>query len=154
MILMLWCGLINAMAGGLDFLKNEKFININISYSEAIIAGFEEADILSFEQDWEKDQPRLYAKFHEYFCRAMKDKLIGGKISKANYTLEVRPLDIKRNGDMKAYFVIIDKQGVEKFRSKSYNAEGGRFGSFLNLVGDGMQSLGKKTASLLKKNLK
>lgn len=152
-IMMLGFGVINMIAGELSFLKGEQYLNVEIDYSEALIGGYEESNILEYEEDWENDKPTLYRKFIDEFSDILKTH-IAGKISKANYTVIVKTLEIRNNGNMKAYFVISDTNERTVYRSETYSAKGGRFGSFLNLVGDGMESLGKRTASIIKNELK
>ena len=62
LVLMLCCLTTTMFAQGLDFLKNEANVGMKLNYAEANIAGFNESNILTFEKDWEKDQPILLMK--------------------------------------------------------------------------------------------
>ncbi|MCF0180066.1 MAG: hypothetical protein HUJ97_07480 [Bacteroidales bacterium] len=138
----------------LQFLKNESRIKLVINYSEASIVGHNEDTILGFEEDWEIDQPILYSKLTEKFNGKMGNGLVAGEFKSSNYTMEVRPLIIKRSGYILAYFVILDNDGNEVYHSKDLKADGGILGTFLNLLGDGMRQLGIKMAKEVKKEMK
>lgn len=133
--------------GPLDFLKSENRINITIDYSETSIAGYDERTILDFEEDWVNDQGVLFSKLTDNFNKLIGPKLPGGRFEKARYTIIFRPITISQKGDMIAYAVVVRTDNQEElYRTNTFVAEGGRFGSFLNLVGDGMRSAGKTLA--------
>jgi len=140
-------------AQSLAFLKDETRVGLKIDFSEAAINGYTEANILDFEEDWEKDQPVLFEKFQMKLNEYQRDRQFG-HFPEANYTLIYKPLIINRKGDMKGYFVIEDKDGNEVANIKGISVEGGKFGTFLNLVGDGMKSSGKAVSKMINRNLK
>ena len=72
----------------------------------------------------------------------------------SNYTLELRPLTVNKNGDMLCYAVILDHEGTVVAQLPKFQAEGGHVGSFLNLVGDGMKSAGTQLGKRIKKYTK
>lgn len=140
-------------AQDLGQLKNETRLNVMIDYSDVLINGLTIEEFEQTENDWVKDAPSIYSKFIDAFNKKVK-YLVGGKIKKSVYTLNVHPLVIKRNGDTEAYFTISDVNGNEYYRSQEIKASGGTFGSQLNLMGDGMKSLGKKIGGEVKKLIK
>lgn len=153
-ILMTMCIGAALHAQSMSFLKNESKISMRLNYSEANIAGFTEATILSLEEDWNKDQPVLFAKLTDEYNDKMKKKLPAGMFSDANYVIEVRPTDIRKNGTITFYFVILSNGGEEMYRSGNLKGKGGTFGSLLNLIGDGMRSTGEEIAKVVAKELK
>ena len=153
-VLMMSCLTTTMFAQGLGFLKNEARVDMKLNYSEAVIAGYEESNILTFEKDWEKDQAVLFAKMVGPYNDKLGETLPAGNFSNANYTIEVRPTVIQKNGNIVGYFVVLDAAGTELYRSQKFSAKGGTFGTFLNLVGDGMKSTGKVIANMVKKELK
>lgn len=150
-ILTLVCSTIYAQ----DFsdLKNETRLNVEFDYSEVLINGLNIEDFADAEEDWKKDEPKIYGKFISNFNKKMKN-LVGGRVKNANYTLTIHPLVISDKGNIKAYFVITNSEGREVYKSEEVKGSGGTFGSQLNLMGDGMQSLGKKIGSLVNKLIK
>jgi len=153
-VIVLSCLTTYLFAQGLGFLNKEVKVGMRLNYSEASIAGFEEASILDFEQDWEKDQSILFAKMIGPYNDKLGAVLPAGNFSNVNYIIEVRPIVIQKNGNIVGYFVVVDAEGNEVFRSQKFSAKGGKFGSFLNLVGDGMKSTGKAVASIVAKELR
>ncbi|MCR5395761.1 MAG: hypothetical protein K6E86_10225 [Bacteroidales bacterium] len=135
-------------------LQGETRVAMRINWSEAVIgAGYTAETILSYEQDWNKDQPVLLDKLVSKYNSQLGYELPAVKNVVANYTIELRPLMVNDKGDMSCYAVVLDSQGQEVYRIKQFKAEGGHCGTFLNLVGDGMKSAGKKLAKLVKKEL-
>lgn len=153
-ILVMCCLATTMFAQDLGFLKNEARVGMRLNYAEAVIAGYEEANILVFEKDWEKDQSVLFAKMAGNYNDKLGERLPAGNFSNVNYTIEVRPVVIKKNGNIVGYFVVLDAAGSELYRSQRFSAKGGKFGTFLNLVGDGMKSTGKAVASIVAKEIK
>ena len=151
---MMSCLTTTMFAKGLGFLKNEARVDMKLNYSEAVIAGYEESNILTFEKDWEKDQAVLFAKMVGPYNDKLGETLPAGNFTNANYTIEVRPTVIQKNGNIVGYFVVVNAEGTELYRSQKFSAKGGTFGTFLNLVGDGMKSTGKVIANMVKKELK
>lgn len=154
LFLVLGCLTTTVFAQGLDFLKNEANVGMKLNFAEANIAGFNESNIMTFEKDWEKDQPILLMKMIEHYNNKMAKKLPASTFADGKYTIEARPVMIKKNGKITGYFVVLNADGTEMYRSAKFKAEGGTFGSFLNLLGDGMKSTGDAIAKIISKELK
>lgn len=138
-------------AQSLSFLKEETQVQLELDFSEAAINGYTEANIVEYEEDWVKDQPVLYSKLSESLNMSQSDRQFG-KFSQARYTLIFRPLLINKRGDLKGYFVVIDNNSKEVLATvRGITAKGGKFGTFLNLVGDGMKHSGKEITKKIRK---
>jgi len=137
-------------AQSLLFMKNETRVKLVIDFSEAAINGYSEENILEFEEDWEVDQPALYGKLASSMNEAQEERQYG-KFDKARYTLVFRPQLINGSGNVKGYFVITDADGRELAKVYGISARGGKYGTFLNLVGDGMKHVGPVIAKKVNK---
>lgn len=131
-----------SIAQDLAFLRNERRVNLEFNYEEASINGYEESNILSFEKDWLVDQPKLIQKFVQAYNETGVMPVVG-QFESANFTLQVRPIVISDHGNMSFYAIVLNEEGEQIYSTSMLNAKGGRFGSFLNLVGDGMKSSGR-----------
>ena len=135
-------------------LRNEKRITLSVNWSEATIVGYTDQEIINYEPDWEKDQPALLRHLWEKYNKKMGMQLPGALNVTSNYTLELRPLTVNKNGDMLCYAVILDHEGTVVAQLPKFQAEGGHVGTFLNLVGDGMKSAGTQLGKRIKKYTK
>lgn len=145
------CG--TALADGFA-LKGERRVKLAINWSEASILGYTADEIVTYEQDWFVDQPFLLEKMSKFYNREMAEVLPCFSGVETNYTLELRPLKVNKKGNMTCYAVVIDREGKVVETLRTFKANGGHCGTFLNLVGDGMKSAGKQMAKQVRKRLK
>lgn len=144
-VLFLTVSSIMVSAQELAFLRSENRMALRFNYEEASINGYEESNILSFEKDWLVDQPKLIQKFLQSY-NASGIMPVVGMFESVSYTLEVRPVVISDHGNITFYALVLDDEDKVLCKTNMLNAKGGRFGSFLNLVGDGMRNSGKLLA--------
>ncbi|MDO4462692.1 MAG: hypothetical protein Q4C30_09440 [Bacteroidia bacterium] len=142
------------VSGSLSSLKGESILNVEVDYSEAMIHGMGEADFAVVEQDWYVDKPEIISYIIEYMQDELGNKISVGKTSGANYTLVVLPQSIRRKGDTISRAILKDKDGNELCEIDKIEAEGGTFGTKLNLIKDGAKETGTVLGKYLKKQLK
>ena len=148
------------VSGSLASLAGESSVLCEIDFSEGVYDS-EKFDlnelIADVGDDWEKDSKEVLAKFR----RSSNDKLesiglilVRTATDKTNYKMVVVPQKVDDDGEvyLKILFYKIgeDKEVAEV----SLNANGGTFGSFMNLFGDGMTNAGSKFGKWMKKMLK
>ena len=145
-----------------SFSQNyEHCIVFVINYQNGIYLGRTAEGIAEYEQDWYKDRPRYEGRFH----KGVEEKLIKRKIDKIcllispdkyideNNSPLVVKVDINSvdsNGNTAAIVEFKNSHGVNQ--SVVIRGEGGVFGTWLNLFGDGMESLGEKIVEYIHKN--
>ena len=69
-------------------LRNETRVTLSLNWSEASIMGYNEKEVINFEQDWNKDQPVLLRKMVDAYNKKMGYRLPGITDFESNYTLE------------------------------------------------------------------
>lgn len=144
------CFVASAMAQSFS-LKGEQRVGFRVNWDEATIEGYTAQSIVEHEKDWEVDQPVLVGKFLAKYNERLGVKLPAIVNNDVNYTIELRPIHVSGKGDMTCYAIVVDRNGNEVARMDNFRAEGGHFGSLLNLIGDGMTSAGKQVAKRVQK---
>ncbi|MBQ6311347.1 MAG: hypothetical protein IJK74_07365 [Bacteroidales bacterium] len=137
-------------------LKNQARVKMIVDYSEADIMGMPEEQFYTYEKDWAKDKivalSQLYSAANEVLSK--KAFSVGNYSFDTDYTLYifVRSVDVKGNHDCDLVLVANDE--VEVGRANGIRASGGRFGSKLNLMKDGMEHTGTAVGKFLLKQVK
>ena len=132
----------------LSLLKGEKKVNCTFDYSDAIIQSKTEEQFASEEPNWGLAQKEVAAKFFEEFNERtfyMSNTIAAGEFPDAAYTLCIKPSNILRNGNFTGNVYLLDKSD-NVLMEVPIRAKGGVFGSFWNLLGDGMKDAAKTIA--------
>lgn len=143
------------------FAKNyEHCIIAVINYEDGVYIGRTIEGIAEYEPDWYKDQPRYEGRFLEGF----EKKLVKRKINKicllvspdeydatanAALVVKINIHSVDTHGNTKA---IVEFSADETSKTIVMRGEGGVFGTWLNLFGDGMESLGENIVEYIYKN--
>ncbi len=116
-----------------------------IDYKNGIYQGYTYDKIIVEEKDFLKDKHRYEGRFYEEFQNNYKGvAYIPEVVNEDEPVLKIEILQVTRKGDLQAN-VIYGNQ------TTTMQAEGGTFGTFLNLFGDGMEHLGKQVGKWMKK---
>jgi hypothetical protein len=140
-------------SGSLSALKNETRLNVKIDYSEAILNHLSIDDFVATADNWELAQTELWGKFVTNLNEEMsqrKVRLVGGHFQDA-YTMVLRVQEIDGRGNQQAFVDFIAPTG-ETIAVVSVRGDGGHFGSFYNLAGDGMKDVGERLGQFNRKN--
>lgn len=141
-------------------LKGEKKINLVVDFSEMTIDDKNVADWLKARQAEQPDydaknelENELKPSILEHVVDGVNSKLKSAKAyvavnTKTDYTVVVKPLQIKRKGTNVNKCSVVDKNGntLVAFEVKG---KGGTFGSMANLFGDGYKDSGKNLGKIL-----
>jgi hypothetical protein len=145
-----------------QFAQNyEHCIVVVMNYDNGVYMGRTAEEIAEYEPDWYKDQPRYEKRFY----RGFEEKLIKRKIdkicllvspdkydatAKSALVVKVNILSVDTNGNTRA---AVEFVGVnEPSKTIAMRGDGGIFGTWLNLFGDGMESLGENIVEFIYKN--
>ena len=137
--------------GSLALLNNVEKANFQIEFLS--IHGMTENDFSKYEADWETDKPTVVAIFTDYANRKLKGKLLLGNFPKEKYTVKAIVNEINQKGNYDCDIVVLgsNKQVIAKITG--VRAEGGVWGTKLNLIKDGAENTGKKFGEILKSEL-
>jgi hypothetical protein len=141
----------------------EHCITVVINYENGVYMGKTIEGIAEYEPDWYKDQPRYEGRFIKGFdkqlTRSNVDKscllLSPDKYDeniKSALLVKVNIRSVESNGNTRAVVEFIGAANDEIPKAIGMRGEGGVFGTWLNLFGDGMESLGENIVKYILKN--
>ena len=137
-------------------------IIISIEYKNGVYKGKLEAELALDEEDWYIDRSRYESRFYNNLSERLKKIRINKPIlvrtpeqfaeieDLYNYGIIVDIKSVDGKGNVYAHVTLINKKSNIK-ETKLINAEGGTFGTWLNLFGDGMASLGVQIVNFIAK---
>jgi hypothetical protein len=151
--------------GSLDFLKDEKELNIVLDFSNVIIDGKSEKEFLELQAirggeqwklKWENEVKRyLYKKFTDN-CNL---QFIGnyefrvGNFPGANYQASIKVINIDAYGGVDVEVIFTKMNSTDVLASTLFYGKGGTFGTKENLMGDGFRRAGYKLGKIIVKKL-
>lgn len=131
-----------------SILKGETRLNVVFDYSEAVLDGMTIEAMASLDENWEKGSKEAMARFCKEFVKhcQVTPALFVGPYPEAKYTLTLKVLKVDDDGECYVDVIISDNDGNIILNAPKMNGDGGRFGSFTNLMGDGYENLSRKLA--------
>ena len=144
------------VSGDFRLPANEKYVTLGWDCSETLFdKKFDETEWKAVKGD---DWPMAKKQVIESIVKDINDNLkrsrvvavLPGSELKVSYTIFICPIKLDSKGNNKSYYVLRDANGKEMGRV-IFNGDGGHWGTFANLLGDGYEKAGKKLASILKK---
>lgn len=150
----------------LEFLKSENKISVRLDFSEALMAGMPIEDFKEYipvHYDGKTFDYYLYPYLLDKFVSEFNDEMmehkgkviyVTPKLSASKYLIEIKVYMMNRNGDTNANVSFVESETNEVLVSKEYRVKGGRIGTVLNLMGDGMKNLAEVVVKYVYKNIK
>ena len=149
----------------LSFLKNQTVLNCVVDFSQVTYYDpsdgkdfLSTASAMEFEE-WKKtiarDESYYLKRFHSGVVSDLNPKILSlGNIPTASYTVRIEINKLTRKGDVYANIVFLNTDTNENLCSFELFGDGGTIGTLMNLVGDGMRSLGEDLGEIIKKKRK
>ena len=147
--------------GTLAFLNGENEINLIMDYSDAILNNINVQKYKNQKEDnwgpgWDGETriflfEKFVLKFN--FKLGVKYKIMAGDFPNANYTATVKVLRIERNGQTTGKLTFTKKDSNDVLSIITFVSEGGKYGTFENLAGDGSQEAGSILGEFIRKNI-
>lgn len=148
----------NALAGGklesgsLSPLNGVKKANFEIEFVS--IHGMSETDFGNYEKDWFKDKNEVVGLILENANKKLNGLLSLGTSPSSDYTLRFVVNEISRKGNYNCDIEVLDKARNVIAKIVDIKGKGGTWGTKLNLIKDGAESVGKEFGSVLKSEIK
>ena len=139
--------------GDFSVLKDEVRVKMTVDFSEATILGMTEDEYAAYEKDWLKDKPEVISYYSGFASIELQPKLVVADYKfETRYTLllKVRMIDASGNTDSDLFLF---EGNEEVARAEGIFANGGVFGTKLNLIKDGAKHSGIVIGRLLNKYL-
>lgn len=132
-------------SGSIDSLRNETLLNVDIDFSKGTYKLVPEKEFAKNNSDWEQ----IKTETKERFIQGLNKPL--GKCDKAaivsdspKYTIRLNIISVNEKGNTAASADILSKDGKVIAHFKDFYVKGGKFGTFCNLMGDGLEECGEK----------
>ena len=139
--------------GSFDPLKGEKKIQVEFDYTDAIMKKMTYVDYVAQEANWETGKKEILMKFIIEFNTATKGKIVA-TTEDTNYKLIFKVSEVEKRGDTEAVGSIVDAEGKVIATIKDIEAEGGKWGTHINLMGDAAQNMGAALGRFFKSKIK
>ena len=150
--------------GSFNLLVNPQNLDFKIDYQSGIYKGLNfdermqlECEGANLEAECKRTQQSLRGYFISSFLERTTNYGYGlGTFdeNKAKYRLTMHINSVSENGNTSARYNITDLKTGEEIVEFTANSEGGVFGSFINLWGDGMQDAGSVVGKFFIKQIK
>lgn len=149
------------LTGSLKEMAQAGRARIEVDYSEAMIHGMSEDEFGVYEPDYFVDKDVIEGKFLGMLADGIGDFIVGTKV-KSDYLISVKVIQVNPKGNHVCDVFIIRDNGSGEPETmatiKTIKADGGTFGTKLNLMKDGAEHtgylIGKYLRAKIKKELK
>lgn len=140
--------------GSFASLAKEKRVSVKFDYSESKIDYVPFDVFLESEENWDSGYRDILLKFVKAANQNGGGMTYSSKEEVDSYKLVFKAKKVDRDGETTGSLVLLDKEGNIVGIADGFNANGGKFGSQMNLMGDAAERLGKKVARFIAFNLK
>ena len=139
--------------GSFSVLANETAISLSIDYTESKIDKVPFDIFLEGEKNWEEEYREITLKLVKEANRSGGGMKYLTKKSE-NFHLVFKAITVDDDGETRGNLLLLDKDGNVIGVAEKFDANGGRFGSQTNLMGDAAERLDKKVGQFIKKQIK
>lgn len=142
------------VTGDFTIINQESLsVQVCLNYAEALMDDmpFDNAllEMKYTREQWEQNAiPELTAKF----CNAANDECKCVLVSQAinpQYSITVRAVEVDDDGETKAIVTLYENTSNAILGEVTLEADGGRYGSWVNLMGDAMERMGKELGKII-----
>ena len=138
-ICMLFVG--DLCADPLYFLLNQQKVNVEFNYEHARVDNIDSIDFADLHQAVSCEWERLF--LYELNEELDDHEIVFGNHVEAIYTMLCNVLYVSMNGTIIMDIRFINTETLEERGKLKIQGRGGMFGSFANLIGDGMSRCGE-----------
>lgn len=139
-------------ANPMYFLLGKKQVNVEFDYTSTVV---ENLDL----RDFQDLQSSVGVKWEQLFLDELNDEIDDdleikfGDYPESSYTMLCIVLSVSLNGTTKMDVRFINTETLEERSKMIIYGHGGIFGSFVNLVGDGMSRCGERLGEIIEEKL-
>lgn len=147
-------------SGSLDSLRNVSLLNIDVDFDKGVYKLIPEKEFAGIEPKWELIKEETTDRYIEGLNKTLKlSRKVALRSEEQRYTIRLNIISVSDKGDTIATVDILDKDGKTVAHFRDLYADGGVFGTFCNLMGDGLEEAGEKIGryisyTFVKKNFK
>lgn len=144
-ISMLFVG--DLLADPMYFLLNQKKVNVEFNYDHARVDNIDSTDFADLRQAVSCEWERLF--LNELNDELEDHEITFGDHSEVVYTMLCNILYVSINGTIIMDIRFINTETLEERTKLKIQGRGGVFGSFANLIGDGMSRCGENLGEVI-----
>ena len=144
-ICMLFVG--DLWADPMYFLLNQKKVNVEFNYDHARVDNIDSTDFADLRQAVSCEWERLF--LNELNDELEDHEITFGDHSEVVYTMLCNILYVSINGTIIMDIRFINTETLEERTKLKIQGRGGVFGSFANLIGDGMSRCGENLGEVI-----
>lgn len=142
-------------SGNLDFLKGEWKLHTEIDFSQAQYVGDQGYGQAILNSVLESDSSALLKRFYTAVTDELDNRyFLVGNQPDAKYKAIMYVQQVTANGKVYSIFIFSPIDSDENLCTMEVIGDGGHFGTFLNLFGDGMKDAGEIFGKVLRKKSK
>lgn len=138
---------VNLSADPMYFLLSQKKVNVEFNYEHARADNIDSTDFADLRHAVSCEWERLF--LNELNDELDDHEITFGDHSEAVYTMLCNILYVSTNGTIIMDIRFINTETLEERRKLKIQGRGGVFGSFANLIGDGMSRCGENLGELI-----
>lgn len=138
---------VNLSADPMYFLLSQKKVNVEFNYEHARVDNIGSTDFADLRHAVSCEWERLF--LNELNDELDDHEITFGDHSEAVYTMLCNILYVSTNGTIIMDIRFINTETLEERRKLKIQGRGGVFGSFANLIGDGMSRCGENLGELI-----
>ncbi len=136
--------------GSFDELKDETLLDAYVDFDNGIYKLVPEKEFAADNSDWEQIKMETSERFYRGLNKTLKlTRKAAVKTDAQNYTIEVEIINVDDRGNVISNFEVTDSEGKAIARVENLYDKGGRFGTFCNLMGDGLETTGEKIGRII-----
>lgn len=142
------------ISGDLNFMKGEKYLKIDIDFSQGTVFGMSAKDFAEVEEDFSKKDRYFMSRLFEGLQGNSEVRFEINASAECKYQVILVVDETDDDGEVygKLVFTSIAEPN-EKLCVIKISGDGGTFGSKINLLGDGLESCGKKMRSIINRKI-
>ena len=138
---------VNLSADPMYFLLSQKKVNVEFNSEHARVDNIDSTDFADLRHAVSCEWERLF--LNELNDELDDHEITFGDHSEAVYTMLCNILYVSTNGTIIMDIRFINTETLEERRKLKIQGRGGVFGSFANLIGDGMSRCGENLGELI-----
>lgn len=135
------------LADPMYFLLNQKKVNVEFNYDHARVDNIDSTDFADLRQAVSCEWERLF--LNELNDELEDHEITFGDHSEVVYTMLCNILYVSINGTIIMDIRFINTETLEERTKLKIQGRGGVFGSFANLIGDGMSRCGENLGEVI-----
>ncbi len=149
------------ISGSFKLPAEDKYVVVDWDFSNTVFEKkFSEKEWIAIngQQEWENAREEALSLFLKLMNEELKkSRLIvirSNSELKSNYTLYICPIELDKKGNNKSYYILKRNNSGEEVGKCLLKGDGGHWGSFANLLGDGYEEAAEKMGKYLRKQNK